>query len=128
MKFFHFWGVRQRLLRYMHQEKNDLQSMLTTSERHFDQSQKEYEERIASINEILYKSLIEYRIRRCPVPLWIWKNLGLWKNFIKKFYVKNYNIELTVYYIFLFFFLFKYDEIIRKQPSSSTFGTKVVKF
>ena len=40
---------------YMHQEKNDLQSMLTTSEfsfRHFDQSQKEYEERIASINEI----------------------------------------------------------------------------
>ena len=29
---------------------------------------------------------------------------------------------------FLFVFLFKYDEVIIKQPSSCTFGFKVVKF
>ena len=29
---------------------------------------------------------------------------------------------------FCLFFLFKYDEIIIKQPSSCTFGIKVVKF
>ena len=28
---------------------------------------------------------------------------------------------------FLLFFLFKYDEVIIKQPSSCTFGIKVVK-
>ena len=42
-----------------------------------------------------------YRIRRCLVPplsspLWIWKNLGLWKFFNKNIYVKKIAFELTV--------------------------------
>ena len=35
-------------------------------------------------------------------PLWICENLGLWKNFNKIFYAKNYTFELTTNYIFLF--------------------------
>lgn len=34
------------------QERDDLVSKLTISERHYDQAQKQYEERLASINEI----------------------------------------------------------------------------
>ena len=34
----------------------------------------------------------------------------------------------TRFSYFCLFFLFKYDEIIIKQPSSCTFGIKVVKF
>lgn len=37
---------------YNEQQKNDLQGMLNTVEHHFDQTQKEYEERINNINEI----------------------------------------------------------------------------
>lgn len=37
---------------YLQQEKNDLQGLLTSAEHHFDQSQKEYEERISNINDI----------------------------------------------------------------------------
>ena len=49
----------------------------------------------------LFNSSFNYRIRRCPVPLclvplWIWGNLGLWKNFQQKFFWKKYVLELTL--------------------------------
>ena len=51
------------------------------------------------------------------------------KKFSTKNLWKNYAFELTVNKIFLFlFFLFKYDEIIIKQPSSRTFCIKVANF
>ena len=52
------------------------------------------------------------------------------KIFNKKFYEKKFC--LRTYFepnlLFFCFFLFKYDEIIIKQPSSNTFDMKVVKF
>ena len=47
----------------------------------------------AQLKDIQYSTLSS---PPCLVPLWIWKNLGLWKIFNKKLYVKNYAFELTV--------------------------------
>ena len=84
-------------------------------------------------NDVLIVSfyLLVYHIRRCPVPLWIWKNLGLWKKIQQKFFCKK--LCLWTYcklnlLIFCLFFLFKYDAVIIKQPSSCTFDIKVVLF
>ena len=38
------------------------------------------------------------------------------------------NLVWTRFSYFYLFFLFKYDEVIIKQPSSHTFGIKVAKF
>ena len=38
------------------------------------------------------------------------------------------NLLLTRFSYFCLFFLFKYDEVIVKQPSSLTFDIKVAKF
>ena len=53
---------------------------------------------------------------------WIWKNLGLWKNFQQKFYLNNFFLWIYCGLDFLIFvfFIFKYDEEIIKQPSSCT--------
>ena len=40
----------------------------------------------------------------------------------------NLNLLWTRYSYFYLLFLFKYDEVAIKQPSSCTFGIKVVKF
>ena len=52
------------------------------------------------------------------------------KKFSKKFMYKTIpsNLLWTRFSYFCLFFLFKYDEIIIKQPSSHTFSIKVVKF
>ena len=51
----------------------------------------------------------EYRIRCCPVPLWICKNLGLWKNFQQKILSKKWCLwiyyELNLLIFVCFFYL-----------------------
>ena len=71
-----------------------------------------------------YKIKCKYLIRRCLVPLWIWKNLGLLRfRLNKKIYVENYALELTVNSIFLFFvFQFRSDVVTIKQASCYFFG------
>ena len=67
----------------------------------------------------------------CLVPLWNWKNLGLWKKFRQIFFLQKtmpLNFMWTRSSYFCLFFLFKYDAVIIKQPSSRTSCIKVVKF
>ena len=58
---------------------------------------------IHNLNEIVCK----YCIRRCPAPMWIWKNHGLWKFFNKKIYCKKL-YHWTYWELDLLFFLFSY--------------------
>ena len=86
--------------------------------------EKRYVEFISKVNGITVFDAVQS-------PLWIWKNLGLWKNSQQNFFLKKIclrtNFELNL--IFFCFFLFKYDAvIIIKQPFSCTFDKKVVKF
>ena len=58
-----------------------------------------------------------YRIRCCPVPLclvplWIWKNLGLWKNYQQKFLWKKLCLR-TSFELNLLFFCFFYLNTIQ---------------
>ena len=62
----------------------------------------------------------------CLVFLWIWKNLGLWKFFQQKILCKKICI-LTNCELHILIFSFKYDFVIIKQPSSCSYGKKIVK-
>ena len=77
----------------------------------------------------------EYLIWRCPVPPLSSHPVNLeesrsLKKISTKSFIKNMSMNLlrTRFSYFLFVFLFKYDEVIIKQPSSCSFGKKVGKF